>query len=224
MIDWSKYEDELIRYAFQKIWNQKWRGVDIPKHIYKSFLSGVTVISDQFTSERRSLNSDYMSKPKGRYGYMLYFHLASVQRNLAVFEEIKRRNLIVQPIERVLDFGSGLGSASWALFMAMQEGDFSNSINLVASDLSKKTLDEMSQLLPIVLKEKSKALKVNFEPKIWDARDPRTASQFSKEKPFDLILCSNMVNEICESSKNHAIKLLKMFMRRLTDHGMIVIV
>lgn len=223
MIDWQELEDDLIRYVYKKVWDEEWRGNDIPKHVFKSFLSNVSEISAQFTDSRKNLRSNYLDDKEGRYGYLLYFHLANVARNLVVFEEMHRSGLMNSNTVRVLDYGTGLGSSIWALCLAMKQAGFSHALEFVAMDRSKKALQDAQGLLEALVVKR--ALPVHhLSTKISDAFDPRTASQLKAQPPFDMVMCSNMLNELVQVSFSKALDFLRLLLDRLNPEGCLVLI
>lgn len=224
MIDWQETEDELIRFAYKKIWNEAWRGNEIPTHIFKSFLANTADISASFTDARRSLKSNYLDNKEGRFAYLLYFHLANVQRNLAVFENMRRHGLLTVDSKRVLDYGSGLGCAMWAYALAMQSAGLMHTVDFTAMDRSKKGLADAEELFKLFVVSKNLP-KHNLSIKISDAFDPRTSKQMeSIPAPFDTIICSNMINELIQLSIPKTLLFLKLLVGKLSPHGQLVIV
>lgn len=190
----EELERELISFIYQESWNQTWRGENVPRHLFKSFTANARRISDSFTADRRKIDLNYLRTKEGRSAYLLYFHLASMTRMSAVLEECHRRGLWTTRPIRVLDLGSASGPALWAVRMAHRAfgGKLSEAV----------ALDGEKAILPVAKKlwdRFSRGLGVNPIPLRTvraDFRDPRTRGTLKRLGQFDLILGSNMLNEL----------------------------
>lgn len=214
-------ERELIHFSYQKIWQQEWKGHDVPKEVYRSFLNHVGKISDRFTMSRSELRSDYLDAKEGRYAYLLYFHLANVCRNLAVMREIHRNRLFPANVRRVLDVGTGMGSALWGLFLSHDRWD--KELEVTAADRSRKSLVDMKDLLDLFARGR-RMRPLDVKLKAMDLFDERTPKQVGELPAQDLIFCSNVLNEVAKVSKNRAVSLVHKFIDRLSDDGLLIVV
>lgn len=190
----EELEREIISFIWQESWQQKWRGEDLPKDIFRSFAAHARRISDSFTLGRRQIDLDYLRTKEGRSAYLLYFHLASMVRMLDVLEEIERRGFWPNRPIRVLDLGSGSAPALWAVRFAQKQfgGDL---LEAVALDREKAVLPPTKRLWERFLKHlgtsfpELRTIRVDF-------RDPRTPKTLKRLGTFDLVLCANVLNEL----------------------------
>ncbi|MFH1262628.1 MAG: small ribosomal subunit Rsm22 family protein [Pseudomonadota bacterium] len=183
---WEELERALISFIYRDSWGQTWKGESIPPQLYKSFAAHSRRISDGFTLDRKEIDLNYFTTKEGRAAYLLYFHLASVARTLAVLEECQRRGLWMNRPVRVLDLGCGTAPSLWALALAQQR--FGGSITEAAA------LDGEKRILPV-------AAKIwQWSPKLRTVHayflDPRTPGTLQRQGAFDLVFASNVLNEM----------------------------
>ncbi len=223
-------EDELIHHVYETSWGQVWQGGQLPKHVFKSFLSSVRDLSDAFTRERSYLKIRYLATKEGRNAYLLYFHMASVARTLAVLEEIHRRNLwmgggIGESLRgnlRVLDLGTGGAPSLWALGIAVQRygGEIKE---LVAIDSEKKTLQDARELW----KRFNGRIHASYPPlqtlriNLLHQSAVRSLARLGQ---FDLIFCSNTLNELTRTRLPRHTLIFQQLMNMLTESGMLIVI
>lgn len=185
----------------------------------KSHDSALQLISDQsknlwksFTTERSELDKDYMSKEKFFSAYMASFFLPNVERTRQILS-LKRNESFLFELSKnveikILDFGSGPLSSSIGLIVALEEALQLNNtssqikkIKITAVERSEKAVQTATQLLKQHLAS-SIVLEVN-----------KTTS-VPKAEFFDVILASNVINEI---PKKHQYTTLKNLLLCLHD-------
>jgi ribosomal protein RSM22 (predicted rRNA methylase) len=184
-------ERELISFVYEQYLGKKWKGYDVPTDFFRSVVSNAREISDLFTLERKQFQTGYLRSKEGRSAYLLYFHLANVVRMLAVLEEMAKRDLWPKRPLRVLDIGAGFAPSLWAVAMATAK--WGGEIEFVeAWDQEKAVLRDARDLWERVVRAKNSKLPPLQirQVDIWN----RNSVQF--ERPFDLIVCSNVLNEL----------------------------
>lgn len=191
-IDFQVLENTLISHIYRRFWGQEWKGYSVPNDVFRSIASNAKRISDGFTQDRRKMKSNYYETKEARSGYLLYFHLANVQRVLAVLKEMFSEGLPQKPL-RVLDMGAGMGAVAWALKVYSEK--FGLKIeSIVMTDKNKNTLHESQLLWESWMKEHETPTPAQF--KIMDVADPRTPAQLKKMGQFDVVFFANMINEL----------------------------
>lgn len=191
-IRFQELENLLIQFAFEHYWGKKWRGDNLPKEWFRSVASNVERLSDEFTLHRRDFKGGYLRTKEGRSAYLLYFHLASVARILAVFEELHRRKRWRWKEPKVLDLGCGTGAGAWAaaLFSRLRGGE---PPSVLAWDRERSVLQDASALWKMFC-QSYRLGSAPFQTRTVDLfRYPRPRDD---QERVDLIICSNVVNEL----------------------------
>jgi ribosomal protein RSM22 (predicted rRNA methylase) len=190
----EQLEHELVSFIYEDSWQQKWRGEEIPKQVFRSISANARRISDSFTEGRKDIDLHYLRTKEERAAYLLYFHLASTVRILAVLEECARRGLWMDRPIRVLDVGCASAPALWAVRLAQKR--FGGELSEVAA------LDGEKAILPVARKlwERFSAHLGETPPFIRavraDFRDSRTSAVLRRLGKFDLVIGSNVLNEL----------------------------
>ncbi len=143
-------------------------------------------LSEMFTSDREALPAGYLTKPRFRGAYLLYFVPTGVATTLAV---LRSARLLDRPFEpgstlRVLDLGAGPLTASLAVALALPPDV---RLEVVAIDGALPILEDGRALM--------QAVRPGTTVRLIDGnlRDGRTLN--AAGVGFDLILMANILNE-----------------------------
>lgn len=177
------------------------------------FSKGLSELSDLFTSERSELNSGYLNQPPLRAAYLLYFLPINFAKTRFVLEQLPQAFWRRKKF-RVLDLGSGPGSASLAFLDALGEKNPEAEVELCLSDQNKKTLEDARQVLSWEEGVKRPAL----QTVVSDAR------RFRFQGQYDLVLMSHVLNEwVRDSATERAEWLMPRLLEHLAPQGLAVL-
>ena len=144
----------------------------------------VADLSEAFTSVRSGLPPGYLSQPRWRAAYLLYFVPTGVAPLLSVLDRAGERTRLRQlPRLRVLDLGAGPLTASLALAV---DGPPSQVLDIVAVDGCRAALDDGLALLRTVRPQ------AQVRTVVGNLRDGRLLRDLGI---FDVIVCLNTLNE-----------------------------
>lgn len=140
----------------------------------------VAELSERFTSDREALPAGYLSQPKYRAAYLLYF----LPTGVATIADLVQRSKAVLPDRpiRLLDVGAGPLTASLAVALTTEQP-----LEVVAVDRSAATMADGVALL--------RALRPDVEVRtvVGNLRHGRDVQAVGG--PFDLIVAGNVLNE-----------------------------
>ena len=160
---------------------QRFRGQRVPLHtVHRDALND---LSAMFTSDRHALPPAYLTQPRYRGAYLLYFIATGVA---TVATALRQAGLPRTPekVLRVLDLGAGPLTASLAVAMAL---DPAVHLDVTAVDSVLPVLEDGRALLQAVRPEASVRLVDG------NLREGRVLQAL--REPFDLILMANVLNE-----------------------------
>lgn len=209
MISFPKnLESFLLSYIKESFYRGTRRETFIDRPFHKAdlyfFSKGVSKLSELFTEERGRLNSGYLNQPALRAAYLLYFLPINFAKARFVLQKLpeefwRRKNF------RVLDLGSGPGSASLAFLSLLAEKNPKASVECVLSDQNKNILED------------ALALKRCFDGpgKIQFQTIATEAKTFRLQGEYDLILLSHILNEWVQDS---AMDRAEWLLPRMEDH------
>jgi len=193
----EKLEQELLRYLKEEFYRGTRRANFIGRPFQDSdlqfFAKGVSELSRLFTTERDKIDSGYLNRPALRAGYLLYFLPINFAKTHYVLKKMPAA-FWKRPKLRVLDLGSGPGTASLALIEELAEKNPKAQLELTLVDQSENALKDAEHLLRFW----------------WRQRFPDRAFKFKKiksdlsrlrwEGSYDLILMSHCLNELRQGS------------------------
>ncbi len=189
----------------------------------QAYLPIVAKLSDSFTRNRAELRSGYLRKPEGRAAYLLYFHLANVVRMKQVTEELFLRHPPRKRGLRVLDIGSGTGASLWALAMTAEEQG-TEELEFEAWDGEGGVLKELAELWSR-FHESERLGEIKLRSRKVILGGSRSWRFPNISEPFDLVIVSNLVNELATASLGLKATLLRRMMAKLlSDTGRLVVV
>ncbi len=182
---------------------EQWKNRPFTRQDALFFLKGIRELSELFTEDRPHRLPNYFSHPKFRSSYLLYFlplqaakffslfhaHQAAIERALS--------HARTQGVLRVVDLGSGPGTASMALLIYLvdylkKEGTPFPRVELDWFDLNRSVLEEGKKLihdLGDLVPEIKENLFIRTHAVSW------TESNRIVPQAPSLILVGNMLNE-----------------------------
>jgi len=163
------------RYAPQ----ESWKGKPFNEEDARFFIKGIRELSDLFTDERPRRLPAYLNHPKYRSSYLLYWLPLQSAKFCSLFDE--HRAALEAALEhgmktgtmRLLDLGSGPGTASLALLLTLLDPKTKKEaippkIEITLVDQNASILQDGKQLLEIV---------ASHFPKLKDRVEVRTVAQ-----------------------------------------------
>ncbi|HLG18289.1 MAG TPA: small ribosomal subunit Rsm22 family protein [Bdellovibrionota bacterium] len=212
----DRLERLLVSYIYKEYLGQTWRGENIPKHLFRSFAASARRLSDSFTEKRKDFRGHYLRTKESRSGYLLYFHLASMVRTIAVLEEIRRRGAWPAGPLRILDVGAGSAPSLWAA--AFAASCWGNEIESVtAIDYERRILSDANKLWRAL----SDDTKWKLPPLRTQVVDVRRRTDSSRDtSSTHLVFCSNVLNEVAGEATGLGV----LFRNRLDPDGLMVVV
>ncbi|HAN32378.1 MAG TPA: hypothetical protein DCQ06_12355 [Myxococcales bacterium] len=189
------------------------------KDLVRAHAHALRKLSGRFTDRRSERKAGYMASPESRAAYLLYYVLtgaATIQA--ALYRSAWRAPKVEGRSLRVLDLGAGPMTASLG-FALIYDGP----IDITAVDASRAALQDGKRLM--------KEVRPDVRVKLIDGnlRDGRLRQHLGQD--YDLILCSNVLNEFPEAVRRErdrpsaALKLVSdLLTRRLSSHGRVLLV
>ncbi len=154
------------------------------------FSRGLLELSELFTQERGSRLKNYFDHPKFRSAYLLYF----LQLHSAKFLTLLQNHgsgLTKLETLRVLDLGSGPGTASFALLHFLLDSPSApKRVELTWIDLNRSILADGRALLERWMREVNPPFEVHLQIESKSITDPSLRKQ-----QCDFILSGNVINE-----------------------------
>ncbi len=197
--------DELMPNWVKDTYSPKesWKGKPFGRQDALFFLKGVKDLSELFTDERPSEMPSYFQHPKFRSSYLLYFLPLQAAKFSALFElHPKAMDAALAHAKktgtlRVLDLGSGPGTASIALLLwlmdhASRTGDEVPRVQLDWVDMSRAILEDGKRLVER-LTEAFPKLRGKVEVRLHVSQWWRVAATYSEKT--SLLLLGNVLNE-----------------------------
>lgn len=200
---WAWLIDEAIPTYVKKQYSPReaWKDRPFTKEDAKFFFRGIEELSDLFTDERPKNMPRYFNHPKYRSSYLLYFFPLQAAKFITLFQvhsaaiEAAIADGTQKGVLRVLDLGSGPGTASLAFLLQLLEHPDPASlppIELHWFDTQKEILHDGKELAEMLGNNFSKLrgkIKVHTYLEPW-----WRAAELIKE-PTSLTLFGHVLNE-----------------------------
>ncbi|MBY0471415.1 small ribosomal subunit Rsm22 family protein [bacterium] len=199
---WPVFVDEIIPTWVKRTYSQKesWKSKPFTQQDAHFFYQGIEELSDLFTEERPSHMPAYFNHAKFRSSYLLYFLPLQAAKFTVLFEQHSLAMKAAlefahqQDVYRVLDLGSGPGTASIALLLRLlQEKKPLPPIEFHWVDTNAAILKDGEELVAAIV-EKNPKLKGKLTVRSYVGRWEKT--QIDSGPPFALTLLGNVINEI----------------------------
>lgn len=221
---WQQFFDDAVPHFVKRKYspNPAWKSRPFTRQDANFFSRGIIELSDLFTDDRDSRPKDYFAHPKFRSSYLLYYlplHAAKfftlLRGNPKALDHMLKGLGPNEPL-RVLDLGSGPGTASFAFVLAVYlhlKGKPCPPIELHWIDQNFKSLKDGSELME-ELKKLTPTLKINIELHEQDFRK----SLKIPDLKFSMILAGNVFNE-----KKSAAMILDKVFPRISGGGLLIV-
>lgn len=191
----------------------RWRHRPVP-----FFAQGAALVSAAFTSERGERPKNYFNLPEFRSGYLLYF-LAS---NLPKVEQCLR---LVQPAQRfagqatvrMLDLGCGPGTAALAAAQFWQTACPGQALEILGIDQNREILKDARGLFTT-----AQFRQARFTSRC-DEISPKHLAIGLRKQRFDLILCTNLLNELGPLTVRQQV-VQHLLRHHLSERGVLIII
>lgn len=210
-------EAALLKYLKKEFYQNTRRAHFIERPFNDSdlqfFAEGVAKLSDLFTKDRSQLNSGYLNQPALRAGYLLYFLPINFAKARYVFQRIPQ-DFWQKDQFRVLDLGSGPGSASFAFLHELSSKNPSAKVDLTLVDQSERALQDAQALLH----------HFGFSSQVSLKKIRSDLKHFRFDSQYDFILISHALNELRQNSATERAEwLLPQFQQHLSPEGLIAL-
>jgi ribosomal protein RSM22 (predicted rRNA methylase) len=193
---------------------------------------GVADLSRLFTRNRHQLEGQYLAVEQLRLAYLSYFLPVNAAKVQTILEELPESDVQVQTIQadaplRVLDVGSGPGTASLAALDWMQAPSRRHRrIEVTAVDSVRPALDEAQHLWNLYCRANATeharlhCVRSDLERNAW-------VKCIDDSNPYHVIIIANTLNELYRSSSDPVqlqVRLIQVLLERLDHHGALVII
>ncbi len=211
-----QFEEFLLHYIKEEFFRGTKRASFISRPFGKEdlyfFSKGVSKLSELFTAERAKLTRGYLNQPELRAAYLLYFLPINFAKTCYVLQQIPPL-FWQRKTYRVLDLGSGPGSASLAFLHFLKEKNPSAQVELTLVEQNEKALRDAKELSSL------------YQPLLKKLQTiPSWLSKFSFHGEYDLILMSHVLNEMTEyGAQQRAEWLLPKIQDHLSSNGILAI-
>lgn len=193
---------------------------------------GVSDLSRLFTRNRHELERQYLADERLRLAYLSYFLPVNAAKVQTILEELPESDVPAQNIQagapiRVLDVGSGPGTASLAVLDWMQEPSRrQRGIEVTAVDSVRAALDEAQNLwnkycrLTAPDHARLHCVHSNLERNAW-------VKFIDQSNPYHVIIIANTLNELYPISYDplqRQVQLIQVLLERLAPSGALIII
>ena len=187
-------------------------------------------LSRLFTRDRHELEARYLADERLRRAYVSYFLPVNAAKVQTLFDELPERDLEVPNIlengpMRVLDVGSGPGTASLAALDWMQRRSHrQRGIEVTAVDSVRPALDEAQALWDAYCRinapdhARLHCVHADLERNAWIKLIDRS---------YQVIVMANTLNELyrtADDSVQRQVQMIQMLLDRLDHHGALIII
>ena len=116
-------QEMILERALGRAAVEKARAGLLPTEILRVAAQSLKQLSITFTAERISIGKRYLDQADVRAAYLLYFLPANIPKIWFVLDELSRHpsHILNRETLRVLDLGSGVGTASLATLLLVSE-------------------------------------------------------------------------------------------------------
>lgn len=158
-------------------------------------------LAKRFMRQEDSVPANYFSDVDTRRAYLAYFFSTNVLKLHPVLDELARSDFFSTHKElRVLDIGTGVGTASIGLWMWLAQQELATALNIVATDISAEVCDEAARTMETFRKHIASPV-MTFEKKAL----PMGRLVEAGLGTFDLIIAQNILVETPDSADMVAI-------------------
>jgi ribosomal protein RSM22 (predicted rRNA methylase) len=193
---------------------------------------GVAELSRLFTRSRHELEPQYLTDERLRLAYLSYFLPVNAAKVQTILEELPESDVQVESIQahrpvRVLDVGSGPGTASLAVLDWMQRPSRrQRRLEVTAVDSVRAALDEAQNLwngycrLSAPDHARLHCVHSNLERNAW-------VKFIDHANPYHVIIIANTLNELYRTSHDpvqRQVQLIQMLLERLDYNGALIII
>lgn len=182
------------------------------------FAEGISDLSNSFTVDRNELPKNYFNRKEYRAGYLIYFLIPNFLKFYHCFELMDLRSLVTGKDDfKVLDIGSGPGTALLALLWYWKQHKIKNKVQAVALDQNAHILKDARALMHSI-----KDVSVDVKTIAAPVHAHNVSRTFAGQR-FDMIVLGNTLNEFGGMEEQEKF-LLTLFADHLTPKGHVVIV
>ena len=200
--------------------------------VFQDLSHGVAELSRLFTRNRHELERQYLADERLRLAYVSYFLPVNAAKVQTILEELPESDGQVHTSQpdapvRVLDVGSGPGTASLAVLDWMQRSSRrQRRIEVTAVDSVRAALDEAQNLWKghCRLSDPNDArllcIHSNLERNAW-------VKCIDQSNPYQVIIIANTLNELYRTSHDpvkRQVQLIQVLLERLDHKGALIII
>ncbi len=197
----------------------------------KDLSHGVADLSRLFTRNRHELERQYLADERLRLAYLSYFLPVNAAKVQTILEELPESDIPTQNIQadtlvRVLDVGSGPGTASLAVLDWQRSSRPQQRIEVTAVDGVRAALDEAQGLwnaycrISTPTSARLHCVHSNLERNAW-------VKCIDQSNPYHVIIIANTLNELYRTSHDpvqRQVQLIQVLLERLDRNGAFIII
>lgn len=165
----------------------------------------VATLSHLFTRDRGASDAGYMADDALRRGYVAYFLPVNLGKVQALLDELPASDQAPTSPLRVLDIGSGPGTAALAVldWMRHQPGDRQGAVEAVVLDRSAPALRDAERLWTAYMRE-ARVPSAMLAPLRADIGKGRWLDELRARRPagFDLVIAANVLSEVGDGARD----------------------
>jgi Predicted rRNA methylase len=199
---------------------------------FEDLSHGVAELSRLFTRDRHELEAQYLADERLRRAYVSYFLPVNAAKIQTLLDELPTNDLQVASVQkdgplRVLDVGSGPGTASLAALDWMQRPSRRlRGIEVTAVDGVRVALDETQDLWSAYGRiskpdhARLHCVHSNLERNGW-------VKSIDHSDPYHVIIMANTLNELYRTSDDpvqRQVRMIQMLLERLHHNGALIII
>jgi len=221
--DTQKLEALLLAYIKDKYLPDRFRrsqlSLPFGEKDVRFFAMGAAQLSQAFTSGRGSLPKNYFNKKECRSAYLLYFTLTNFVKVIKCLDEAFRLADFPKGLTelQILDLGCGPGTASLACSSYFENRLQGVRLSITAIDQNREILNDAKALFSSIGNPRHTLHMVHHTIL------PRSIRPSLRGKKFDLIIASNILNEI-GTTREQASLCQMLIDHHLSQSGVLIIV
>lgn len=214
----AELETYLCRYVKAQYFPRQARTPDFTVADLNFFARGVAEVSAAFTVNRAKLSKNYFNRKEFRSGYLLYFVLSNYPKAWQCLQQIAAHTRFAgrEPV-RVLDLGSGPGTASLATIDYWKAHAPTQPLSLLAVDQNAEVLSDARRLCTgrAHARVACKSLTTMLARK-------NLAAALRHER-YDIVFLMNVLNELGDLEERQRI-VTALCQHHLTPDGVLIII
>ncbi|MBI4239213.1 MAG: hypothetical protein HY696_12470 [Deltaproteobacteria bacterium] len=211
-------ETFLCRYVKAQYFPRHARTPEFTASDVQFFARGVAEVSQAFTVDRASLPRNYFNRKEFRSGYLLYFVLSNYPKAWQCLQQIAAQTRFAgrSPV-RILDLGSGPGTASLAAIDYWKMHAPTSPLSLLAVDQNAEILGDARRLCT------TRAHSIVTYKTLTTTLTRKNLASALRHERYDIIFLMNVLNELGDIEERQRI-VTALCHHHLTPDGVLIII